>query len=86
MCHAWFPQFPTCLIALSGLEHLELNHLDTYLSQDVLSLAFLDLPRLMTLSFGNFCEIGRQLDNVEVLNLRQLELFCCAHPSGIPLL
>jgi len=83
-CHAKFPQFPTCLIAMSGLEHLELNYLDTYLSQDILSLAL--LPRLTTLRFGNFSAIGRRLDNVEVMNLRRLELFCCAHFSGIPLL
>ncbi len=23
---------------------------------------------------------------MEVMNLRRLELFCCAHPSGVPLL
>ena len=84
MCQAKFPQFPTCLIAMSGLEHLELNCLDTHLSQDILGLAL--LPRLTTLSFGDFSAVGRQLDNVEVMNLRRLELFCCAHPSGVSLL
>jgi hypothetical protein len=39
MCQAKFPQFPTCLIAMSGLEHLELDCLETYLSQDILGLA-----------------------------------------------
>jgi len=84
MREAKFPQFPTCLVAMSGLEHLELNCLDTYLSQDVLGLAL--LPRLTTLSFGDFDALERQLDYVEVVNLRWLELFCCAHPSGTPLL
>ena len=84
MCHAKFPRFPTCLNAMSGLEHLELNCMDTDLSQDILSLAF--LPHLTTLSFGKVSAIGRQRDNEEVLNLKRLELLCCAHPSGIPLL
>ncbi len=38
---------------------------------------------MTTLSFGDFSAVGRQLDNVEVM---RLELFCCAHPSGVPLL
>ncbi len=84
MCHAKFPQFPTCLSAMSGLEHLELRCLDTYLSQEILMLAL--RPRLTTLSFGNFSAIGRRLDNEEVFNLKRLELFCCAHPSRTPLL
>ncbi len=69
---------------MSGLEHLELRYLDTYLSQEILMLAL--LPRLTTLSFGNFSAIGRRLDNEEVLNLKRLEVFCWAHPSGTPLL
>ncbi len=84
MSHAKFPQFPTCMSAMSGLEHLELRYLDTYLSQEILMLAL--LPRLTTLSFGNFSAIGRRLDNEEVLNLKRLEVFCWAHPSGTPLL
>ena len=66
------------------MEHLELNCLDTHLSQDILGLAL--LPPLTTLSFGDFSAVGRQLDNVEVMNLRRLELFCCAHPSRVSLL
>ncbi len=69
---------------MSGLEHLELRYLDTYLSQEILMLAL--LPCLTSLSFGNFSAIGRRLDNEEVLNLKRLELFCCAHPSRTPLL
>ncbi len=41
---------------------------------------------MTTLSCGDFSAVGRQLDDVEVMNLRRLELFCCAHPSGVPLL
>jgi len=84
MRHAKFAHFPTCLQVMSGLEHLELNYLDTYLSQDVLSLAL--LLHLTTLSFGNHSAIGRRLDNEEVLHLKLLELLCCAQPSGTPLL
>ena len=84
MCHAKFPQFPTCLGAMSGLEILEVRYLDTYLSHEILMLGL--LPHLTTLSFDNFSAIGRQLDNEEVLNLKRLELFCCAHPSRTPLL
>ncbi|DBA68837.1 TPA: hypothetical protein ACH3X2_013324 [Trebouxia sp. C0005] len=84
MCHAKFPQFPNCLNALSGLENLELLFLDTYLSQDILHLAF--LPHLRSLRFGKICAVGRQLDNEEILNLKRLELLCCAHSSGVPLL
>ena len=83
MCHAKFPEFPTCLHAMSGLQHLELNYLDTYLSRDILSLAC--LPHLTSLNFGKFSAVGRQLDNEEVLNLKRLEMLCCAHAPGIPL-
>ena len=69
---------------MSGLEHLELSYLDTYLSHEILRLAL--LPCLTTLSFGNFSAVGRQLDNQEVLHLKLLELLCCAHPSGTLLL
>ncbi len=63
MREAKFAQFPSCLIAMSGLEHLELKCLDTYLSQDTLGLAL--LPPLTTVSFGDFSAVERQLDDVE---------------------
>lgn len=84
MCHAKFARFPACLFVMSGLEHVELSYLDTFLSHEILRLAL--LPCLTTLSFGNLLAVGRQLDNQEVLHLKMLELLCCAHPSGIPLL
>ena len=74
---ATFPRLPSCLSRLSGLQSLNLAHINAYLPADIVGLA--SLPTLTSLEFGYKFMRSKSFTAAERLHLKLLELHLWLH-------